>query len=475
MASQSDADSGASLAAAAYQRTLLGRIDARLFSFPHARAVLTAAIAVILVVPAVQFVHRIQQLDESAFRAGGVRHKTALGRWIADAEALSRNDPRESPYGFGHWFPTPPFVLMTLVPLSKLGYSGAAVVWATAKIAGLLAACILLVRALDGRGSAVPTGVLVATALFSLRPLIADLQHGNLNIFLVIWLALAWAAYLGGRDAAAGLFLSLAIVTKVTPALALLYFAYRRNWRICAFAAVGLLLVFILIPGAVLGFGRNAALLREWFQMLVAPFALQGYAAGEIANQSLYGVVVRMLDHAGWLTVQSMPANEALAVGMEEMIRPATSAGRLIRPAIGVAIVGVLAWLCRGPKELPARDRLDHPRQLEFALVLLAMLLLSERTWKHHATTLPLVYLAVWRALTCIDWSARFRTPFVAGLAAQWIMLVAASEGLIGDDLAERLLHNGVFCWGLVLCFAQTAALLFALRRGRPPRPTLPA
>ena len=129
-----------------------------------------------------------------------------------------------------------------------------------------------------------------------------------------------------------------------------------------------------------------------------------------------------------------------------------------------------MAWLCRC--RWPRRS---HPGQLlEFGLVLLAMLLLSERTWKHHATALPIVYLGIWYVLTCYPWSDRFRAWFVAGLVVQWMLLVGSGEFLWGDRIADLLLDGGFFCWGLVLCFLQSAVMLGVLKIRARPEPQEP-
>ncbi|MFQ5502042.1 MAG: glycosyltransferase family 87 protein [Phycisphaerae bacterium] len=444
-----------------YQRTLLGRFDARVLNTRPARVILGVLLAAALVAPAVQSVLMIREIKETPWRAGGDRHRTALGRWIPTAELVVDEHAKGYPYGFGHWFPTPPMVLIALVPLSKLGYVGAGIVWAFLKIVGFVAAMGLLVKGLGREVFAVPLGVLLATAVFSFRPILSDLQHGNLNIFMMIWLALAWVLYVRGRDFSAGLLVALAIVTKLTPALVLVYFVYKRSWRVCLGAGVGIVCLFVIVPGLLLGFERNFEYLHTWFEMLVAPYAIHGYATKSITNQSLIGVAMRLLSNAGILSIEHMPDAMVERTGMDWMVRPATWLGHLLKPAITLSVVGALAWLCRG-KDAARRD----PRRLlEFGLVLLAMLLLSERTWKHHATTLPIVYLGVWYALTCVDWSDRFRAWFVAGLGVQFALLVGSTQGLMGDRLANLMLDGGVFCWGLLLCFVQTGILLAALNR----------
>lgn len=440
----------------AYGRTLLGAVDRRYLSTRGGRTFLAAALGLALIIPSVQFVHTIRKVDKSLWRAGGQRHRTALGRWLPTAGLLTEGPGAENPYGFGHWFPTPPMVLISLAPLWKIGYVPAGIVWALLKIAGIVGGLWLVITALRRDGLVLPLGVVAIAGAWSIRPIVSDIQHGNLNVFMMVWLAIAWASFVRGRDVWAGIFVAAAIVTKITPALALVYFAYKRRWRVCLGAAVGLVLLVAIVPGALIGFGRNVEWLRAWFDMLVRPFALEGYASLEIGNQSLYGVLLRLLSNAGVLSIEHMPGAQAADAGMEMMARPATAAGRLLRPAVSIVVVASLAVICR----CRAPRRADLRYLLEFGMVLIAMLLLSERTWKHHATTLPLVYLGAWYAVACIDRPQRIRGLHVAALVLQFVALLLLSEGLLGDRLGDRVLDGGFFCWGLVLCFVQLGVLL---------------
>ncbi len=448
---------------AAYRGTLLGQTDLKLFTNPWVRRGFYLLVLLILVIASVQFCVKITEVDVSLFRSSGERHRTALGRWLPTAGLIFDNPTQEDPYGYGHWFPTPPMMLLMIAPLSKLGFVGAGIVWSLLKLAGFAGGMMLIINGMNRDRFQVPVGVLIMAAVYSLRPVVGDITHGNLNIFMMVWLAIAWGAYIRRKEYTAGLFVALAVATKLTPALVVVYFAYKREWRVLAGALVGLLLFFIVIPGLMLGFETNWDYLKSWFDMLVAPFALQGYAANEPANQSLFGVLMRLFSNAGILKIEHMSGEMSFESGMEDMSRPATALGRLLKPAITLPILAVLAYCCR--TRVNRKERGDPRLLLEFSLVLLAMLLMSERTWKHHATTLPIVFLAIWFGLTCRPLTDQFRKWFVAGLVGQLVLLVILSEGILPERIAEQLLDGGIFCWGLLLCFVQTAILIRAIDR----------
>ncbi len=465
---------------ASYNQTLLGTIDRRFLQSRLARQVLLAILAAALVIPSVQFVIKINKTDASQFREGGERQRTALGRWMPSAALVFGDYVETDPYGFGHWFPLPPLVLMSLAPLSAIGLTAAAIVWVMLKLAGILAAIWAMLRSMASRDFAVPVGVMVMAFIFGLRPLISDIQHGNVNIFMMVWVALAWAAFVHGRDMTAGLFLALAIVTKVTPGMLLVYFLYKRQWRVCLSAGAGLILFFGVLPGLWFGFAESWTLHWSWFDMLIRPYLVSGFVTIEPMNQSLYGVLLRVGESIGVVELSYMPIQDALAAGMDNMARPVGAA--LLRPGLTVCVLGTMAWLCRAPtgragveRAMHAKDRRSIRLALEFALVLVAMLLLGERTWKHHATTLVIIFLIMWQVVACMPWSDRFRAVLAGGLFAQWILLTATSEGFLGNRLADRALYSGAFCWGLVLCFLEIAVVLYYLEKARRSRePTDP-
>ena len=124
----------------------------------------------------------------------------------------------------------------------------------------------------------------------------------------------------------------------------------------------------------------------------------------------------------------------------------------MIPRAAGLMLVASLAWLCRSP----VKDRRNPRLFLELALVLLAMLLLSERTWKHHLVTFPIIFLASWQVLACYPWSDRFRLCFVVGLIVQFILLVVVRS--------KTAMFGGVITLGMLLCFIQIAILLRRLK-----------
>lgn len=440
-----------------YDRTLLGRFDRRVLQNTWVRWGLVVLAAVVLIVPTIQFIDKIHEGEYSLVRER-YDQDSALGRWLPDAVALREGG---NPYGERHWFPSPPLVLMALVPLAPpMPLTATAIIWAVLKLAAIVGGCWLVVKTWSdpARGRAIPLGVLLMAAVFAGRPVIGDITHANINAFVFFEIALACFLFARGRDGWCGLVLGLAVVTKVTPALLVVYFLYKRAWRVVLGAALGVILFAGVLPSLVLGPQRNLELLRGWAGVMIEPFVEHGFVTVELKNQSLPGTLLRLGSYTGLVDLEHVSEAQARQYGVyvEQMARPQSPLVRAALRGVNLAVLLVLAWLCR----TPLTDRRDPRLLLEISLVLLAMFLLSERTWKHHLTTLPIVYLGTWLVISGYPWSRVFTAAFVAGLVAQLLMLVV----LKGDVL----MYVGIITWGLLLCMAQNALLLRRLQRAGP-------
>ena len=97
-----------------------------------------------------------------------------------------------------------------------------------------------------------------------------------------------------GSDYLSRATIALAIACKVTPALFIPYFLWKRAWKTLAGIVFGLFLFLFLVPSLFLGVGRNFELLRSWTDQMVTPYLVKGVVTSEHQNQSLPGFLYRI-------------------------------------------------------------------------------------------------------------------------------------------------------------------------------------
>jgi hypothetical protein len=298
--------------------------------------------------------------------------------------------------------------------------------------------------------------------LLSLRPILGDLHHGNNNLLILFLIVAMLSAWRQGYDVGAGLLLALATTYKVTPALFLVYFAYKRSWRTVMWGVLGMGIFLLIVPSMIIGPQFNGECLGLWWNRMVMPFVSEGAASPQAVNQSIIGVIYRLL------------TSRAHAQGPYALDRDTNIASlppetvRLMIKGVVAGLLGLLAFFCR----TKASDRRD-PRLLgEFALVVLTMLFVSERSWKHHYVTvlLPITYL------TSEFFSPRVGPRGRGAIVLSWALafsLMASTSPEIGGLFVDGQGHEiaqgyGLFMWAGVVLYATVAWRVWSGRKQAP-------
>jgi hypothetical protein len=312
-------------------------------------------------------------------------------------------------------------------------------------------------------GAPLPDGVKAAAIVLALPAITGDLSHNNVNIFILFLIALCLELYRRGRDSASGLVLGLAIACKVTPLLLLAYLGWKRAWRVVAACLVGLSLWLAVLPGAIFGWERNTELLTDWYKLMIERPVLKGEITTEHPNQAIPGFVYRLLTHSpSFIAYERTPKGDIpVPAAYHNLIDIGRPAAWVVVKVLTAAFVLAVVFLCRAPRT----ERQGWRFAAECSLILLGMLLLSERTWKHHAVTL-LLPAAVLAYASTLGFPERSRRLIVGSLiAAALLMTMPGLFGTRGQDLA---LVYGSHTFAFLLLTAGTCLALAYRGRGSP-------
>lgn len=358
-------------------------------------------------------------------------------------------------------FPTPPLMPITLYPLMVLPTVTGAMCWFALKVLMTSAAIVMCFRFVRPREGVLPPMFRSLVLLLSLRPILGDLHHGNNNLLILFLIVATLAVWRKGHDVAAGLLLALATTYKVTPALFFVYFAYRRSWRTVGWGLLGMGIFLLILPSAIIGASFNGECLGMWWNRMVMPFVSEGAASPQEVNQSVIGVLYRLL-------TRPIHGVGPYAVEMDaHLAELAPSAVKWLLKGVVVVLLGLLATLCR----TKTTDRRD-PRLLgEFSLVVLTMLFVSERSWKHHYVTilLPMTYLAA--EFFSQQITRRGRMVIAASWVLSFLLMASTSPelgGLFFDGQGHEFAQAyGMFMWAGLVMYAAVAWRVW-IRRNEP-------
>lgn len=356
------------------------------------------------------------------------------------------------------YFPNPPIMPITLSPFMTLSPVTGAMCWFSFKVALTAASVWVCFRMVKPADRPLPSWFQAGVLFFALRPFLSDLHHGNNNLLILFLIVAALEAWRRGYDVLAGLILALSISYKVTPALFVVYFLLKGSWRAAGATVLGMGVFLLIVPSLVIGPAFNAECLGTWWHRMLSPFLTSGATSPQEINQSMGGVLTRLLT-----ATKTGDGRYDVHMALNLVSWPPAVVGMLVK-GLSVAFVALLALFCR-----TRTGRRDDPRLLgEFALVVLTMLFLSERSWKHHFVTLLLPYTYLMAQFAYAGLSPWKRVGLAA---AMWgsVLLMATTSTELGGQFAHHQGHKiaqgyGMFLWAAVLLYAVTAWRVCACR-----------
>lgn len=389
---------------------------------------------------------------------------SAIVRWHIQLRDIAEGG---NPYE-GSPYPNPPIMAILLVPFTLVPPLVGALGWYYLKVAFTLIALVWVFQLVEAPDRPFPEWAKVAVVLLSLRPIMGDLHHGNVNLFILFLVVASLFAFHQGRDTLAGIVLGLAIACKVTPALFVPYFIWKRAWKTLIGCAVGLVLFFWIVPGSFLGQERNAKLLKDWADRMVKPFIVQGEVVySQHNNQSVPGLVLRLCTHSPSFT--TYVADQSQPTQYHNLLDLDAGTARWLVKGLACLFGLLILWTCRTPIWRSAEragcvnGRSTWRLAAEMSLVLLGMLLFSERTWKHMCVTLVVPFAVVCYYLAVFRISGKLRGALIGCLAAVALLMASTSTLRISeqwDGFAKLAQVYGAYVWAYCVLVAALALML---------------
>jgi alpha-1,2-mannosyltransferase len=362
--------------------------------------------------------------------------KSALIRWAEQIKQMEGGEDIHKKYNY----PNPPIMALLLTPLAELVAVNAilgALTWFYVKVALAILCMLWVFRLVESPGNPFPAWAKALTVALSIRPILGDLSHGNINIFILFLVVASLVAFSRGRDVLSGVLLALAIACKVTPALFVGYFLWKGAWRVLLGTALGLALFFLFVPALFLGWEANLHALKSWIEVMIVPFLVDGVVTPEHNNQSLPGLIARMLTAAPSFSTYIGDVYAPLRYDNIADIGPAGA--KLIVKAFMALFALLVIWKCRTPISRPGQAT-SEARQgwrlaAEYSLIIVGMLLFSERTWKHHCVTLLLPFAVLCHGISTPAIGRGRKRFLVAALIVVTLLMSTTSTGLVGESL----------------------------------------
>jgi hypothetical protein len=212
-------------------------------------------------------------------------------------------------------------------------------------------------------------------------------------------------------------------------------------------------LFLLIVPSIFLGWGENLSQLQSWTNQMIVPFVRDGVVSSEHPNQSLPGVVHRLLTHSP--SFSAYPDGVYTPTEYHNVADIGRDGARWLVRAAQVGFILAMVLLCRTPRSARGGWRLGA----EFAFILVGMLIFSERTWKHHAVTLALPFAVLAYALATLPLSRFLRAGLITSLVVSMTLMLSAS-GIVNTRSADLAQVYGVYLAAFLVLLVATLVIL---------------
>ena len=300
----------------------------------------------------------------------------------------------------------------------------------------------------------------VGAGALTLQFILNDLDDGGPHLMLLGILTGGIYAIWAGRERLGAVLVGLGIVLKITPALFVILFLWKRQWRVATYTVLATV-VWIVLPVLYMGPTSWWEHHVEWTQnavLSVLDRQAEGRQENELqkANLSLRHTMLRYL-------VTYPPSHRLRQVdpGYKPVMDLPSSAANVIIAITGLGLLGIFAWSSRRPFQGPG----DSTWARDCAGTLMLALFFSPITWDQHLVwMIPAAFIVVAAAAQASGGLSRVG---YAVLAAYIVLTMVLNYEVVGRANWEALKsyhHLGIamlMLFGLLLASAGA-------QRGRP-------
>ena len=238
--------------------------------------------------------------------------------------------------------------------------------------------------------------VLMVVTLF-----LNDLVMGNVNLIILFTIVSGLYWFLQQRPYRSGVFLAMGASTKILPFLFILYFLYKRQYRVVVAAFLGIILFSLLLPPVFLG-DKGVDIVTDWGERISN---IVGQSNDDVSgrwyerddmltasNQSLYAFLSRyMRDIPGVYGDEDTRIN-VVSLGVDAV--------NMIFYFLVMLLAMYLAYLLRHKLE-----PVSHANRyiLEYSIMVVTLLVVSPLAWTNYYLFLVIAYFALFHQLRLIE------------------------------------------------------------------------
>ena len=339
-------------------------------------------------------------------------------------------------YFEAHAFSYPPFFAFISIPLALLPYQLAKMSYFFLSVGALLMSVIWLKKIIenserfkipeDSHMSKFFTGIYL---LLTARFIINNFEHLQSDMFVLLSMTGGLYFFTKGKNVHSALMLALGASIKVTPFLILIYFLWKREWKLFALGLI-FTITLNLLPDIFFGSNRDNSYLSEWTPLISGRLNPQEtlsetdevWGLTSRMNQSLSTTLQRYFTDAPVITYSDHEVHV-------NMLSLEPKNVKLIALFIILIMAAGFAWVTR--KKYKSRS--DDRYLVEYALALILILLASPVSSKPHFSILLLSHALIIASI----YHGQLNKGYLNSLIFAFILSTLMVDGIVGIEIGR--------------------------------------
>ncbi|MCH7615421.1 MAG: DUF2029 domain-containing protein [Nitrospinae bacterium] len=348
-------------------------------------------------------------------------------------------------YSNAYLYPYMPSAAMFFAPLALLDRDLGIFLRYSVAVCALLISLVFLQRMVESRHSKKINGLIpgILTVVLTLQFILYDLDDGGPQLILTGMLVAGIYFVWKGSEKGGALWFGLAIALKVSPALFVPFFIWKRLWRLAGYTILAAMF-WVALPIVWMGSSNWWAHQKVWFETAA------GSAVGittwhtldnvqRVRNQALRPALMRYLvtypenhpirkDDPAYWPLLDLPTGVADTIGI----------------VATVALLSIFCWYTRHPYRTPQ----DSNWVKECSGVMIITLLISPMAWIQH---LPWILPGLYVIIATIFVKKCIGRPTFAALGGYLLLTVILNYEFIGKQNFQVLLSYHPFTIAMLL------------------------
>lgn len=337
-----------------------------------------------------------------------------------------------------------PLWAIILIPFSHLPSFITNFIWLAANVCFLYRIWILLIKYFDfsSLSERQVSWILLLSFILIARFILYNFEMIQMTIFLLYGALESLFLFRSKKYLSGGALLALIINIKILPIVLIPYLIYRKQW-LASLSTLGFSIIFILLPGIILGWSTNLFLLSEWWAV-INPNNTEHLLESDLGLHSLTALLPSLLTQTNG--VLPYPRNI-----FNFDFKSTVCILNIVRAGLIIFTLYFLKW----PPFRSAKSLFNDVYELSYIFLLIPLIFPHQQKYAFLLAFPAIVYICYFVVVNFNSPTRKISSKKYYGiiilLVMSFTLMTLSTDGIIGRTLNQITQHYKTITYGAII------------------------